>query len=85
MSTGTCSEPLASGMRGFIAKNTSKLGARCGMAVGRQAITGVALAGVGPIPPLHTAVAPATHQSASQERRAMPYGTQRLSASPVGF
>src|SRR5215831_1790046 len=33
MSTGTCSNSWASGMRGFIAKNTSKAGALCGMAV----------------------------------------------------
>src|SRR5262245_36032392 len=32
MSTGTCSNSWASGMRGFIAKNTSKAGALCGMA-----------------------------------------------------
>src|SRR5215471_2586216 len=31
MSTGTCSHSWASGMRGFIAKNTSKSGALCGM------------------------------------------------------
>src|SRR5262245_58893166 len=33
MSTGTCSNSWASGMRGFIAENTSKSGALCGMAV----------------------------------------------------
>ena len=33
MSTGTCSNSWASGMRGSIAKNTSKSGALCGIAV----------------------------------------------------
>src|SRR5262252_6187608 len=33
MSTGTCSHSWASGRRGFIAKNTSKSGALCGMTV----------------------------------------------------